>query len=76
MKCKTLKEGFHPITVSITIESKDELKYLWCLANTPASEVRNCSSYNKTMSNYKYDTLDLFHMIDDIAIKNGLKKDK
>lgn len=47
MKSSTnIVEVFKPINLNITIESKEELAYLWGLFNTSHTQVlRNCSGY-------------------------------
>lgn len=79
MKIKSVNEKtFTPITLEITIETKQELAALWCALNSPERNLRaNTSGYTKVMAALKEDAqsalFDLFKAIDDHARNSGLK---
>jgi hypothetical protein len=79
MKIKTVesKNVFQPIVMEITIESEEELKFLWHLSNSPVKKIKTdmCSS----VADFDYESvkdahLSLFKTLDLIAIQKGLTK--
>lgn len=75
------KKTFTPITLEITIETKQELAALWCALNSPERILReNTSGYTKVMAALEEDAqstlFDLFKEVDDYVINLGLKEPK
>jgi len=82
MKIKSVNEKtFTPITLEITIETKQELAALWCALNSPERSLQaNTSGYTKVKAALEEDAqstlFDLFKEVDSYALNLGLKEPK
>jgi hypothetical protein len=77
MKIKTVeaKKVFVPVTIELTIESEEELKFFWHMSNSSVKKIKEgmCS----TVSDFDIDDivdaqLLFFKTLDQIAIQRGL----
>ena len=77
MKVKIEKEekGFKPFKLTLTIESEDELRYLWHHFNMSLEEIRNTidTSMLEAPKSLSF-RMGIFDKIDDKAIELGLRK--
>ena len=84
MKAEVIETGFHPVEITITVESKEEVRYLWHLFNASMGNVEEL--FNKSMSSHKVPPpnmkmihtnmyMPLFDAIDEVARDTGVRED-
>lgn len=79
MKIKTVeaKKVFVPVTIELTIESEEELKFMWHLSNCSLKKIRD--DMCEAVPDFDYEEandihLALFKTLDNAAIQRGLTK--
>lgn len=72
---KQLEKKFEPFTLTIQIESRDELATIWSLfgANAPHKRREHLDDRGKFKGAEVVDLYDVYEMIDDEAIRQGVK---
>ena len=72
MKIETKEVGFSPIELALTIESIEELSSLWHRFNVQGNEIEANSTGGLNINEY-FDHNDIWSVLNDLVIKNGLK---
>jgi len=68
MNLEITEKPFAPIKMELTIDSLDELKYLWCMFNLAANTVRgqNRDNIDKRKSDFSVDEIPSYYIWDKI----------
>lgn len=72
MKIETKEVGFSPIELTLTIESIEELSSLWHRFNVQGNQIEADSTSGLNINEY-FDHEDVWRVLNEFAIKNGLK---
>lgn len=71
IKVNETKPAFEPVTLSITIESAEELKALWVYINMAHNEFS--ANTNNNWAEATENLVDLWKTIDDVCQQKGLR---
>lgn len=79
MKCERVNEAgvdFKPVVLTLTLESLDELKNLWCRLNLNQSDVKKLNVDSPEYNDFALaaESYPLFDLVDDICAEHGLPR--